>query len=125
MRSALDQVSDQEHGNQGDCEYATKYFHAKSLAQGGMPYNCLRSSQFCQQPYRHCYCPHMRCDGSVAQPIQHDPDLLFAGIRLAPLSSILRIDCRASVRALDVCDALLAGALRCLTHRPLLGGYDE
>ena len=27
--------------------------------------------------------------------------------------------------ALDVFDDLLAGALRCLSHRPLLGGYDE
>lgn len=31
MRSALDQISDQEHGNQGDCEYAAKYFHIQSL----------------------------------------------------------------------------------------------
>jgi hypothetical protein len=28
-------------------------------------------------------------------------------------------------RPLDILDDLLAGALRCLSHRPLLGGYDE
>lgn len=32
MRSAIDQVSDQEYGNQGDCEYAAKYVHVESLA---------------------------------------------------------------------------------------------
>jgi len=28
-------------------------------------------------------------------------------------------------RAFDVFDDLLARAFRCLSHRPLLGGYDE
>ena len=41
-----------------------------------------------------------------------NPDLLFAGVLLTR-------------RALDVFDDLLASALRCLSHRPLLGGYDE
>ena len=27
--------------------------------------------------------------------------------------------------AFDLLDDLLAGALRCLSHRPLLSGYDE
>jgi len=44
---------------------------------------------------------------------------------LAPLSSVLRIDCRAAARALDILGNLLAGAFRCLSHRPPLGGYDE
>ncbi|MBB5724077.1 hypothetical protein FHS72_003728 [Loktanella ponticola] len=44
---------------------------------------------------------------------------------LAPLSSILRIDCRAAVRAFDVFDDLLARARRCLSHLPLLSGDDE
>jgi len=46
----------------------------------------------------------------------------------APLSSILRIDCRAVVRPLDVFDDLLARAFACsssMSHRPLLDGYDE
>ncbi|MEO0751743.1 MAG: hypothetical protein AAFY25_08060, partial [Pseudomonadota bacterium] len=41
---------------------------------------------------------------------QHDPDLLFGRILFAPLSSILRIDCRAAVRTADVFDDLLAVA---------------
>ena len=48
----------------------------------------------------------------TAQPIQYNTDLLFAGILLAR-------------GALDVFDDLLAGALTCLSHRPLLSGYDE
>jgi hypothetical protein len=48
----------------------------------------------------------------AAQAVQHDPDLLFGGILLAH-------------GALDVFDDLLARALRCLSHRPLLGGCDE
>jgi len=42
MHLALDQVPDQEHGNQGDCEYAAKNAHAKTLAERGMRYNCHR-----------------------------------------------------------------------------------
>lgn len=60
MRSALDQVPDQEHGNQSDCEYAAKYYHMKNLAEGGMCYNCLRPSRFGHHPDRH-FCQYMRC----------------------------------------------------------------
>jgi hypothetical protein len=48
----------------------------------------------------------------TAQAIQHDPDLLFLRIVFAR-------------GAFDGFDDLLARALRCLSHRPLLGGYDE
>ena len=42
----------------------------------------------------------------------HDPDLLLAGILFAR-------------GPFDVLDDLLARAVRCLSHRPLLRGYDE
>jgi len=48
----------------------------------------------------------------AAQAIQHDPDLLFAGILLAG-------------RPLDIFGDLLARALRCLSHRPFFDGYEE
>lgn len=53
MRSALDHVSDQEQGNQSDCEYAANQFHVESLAWGGKSYNCPPFSQICQHPHRH------------------------------------------------------------------------
>jgi len=43
----------------------------------------------------------------------------------APLSSILSIDERAAVCTFDIFDYLLARAFGCLSHLPLLGGYDE
>ncbi len=48
----------------------------------------------------------------AARPIQHDPDLLFGREMFAG-------------RSLDVFEDLLARALRCLSHRPLIGGHDE
>ena len=48
----------------------------------------------------------------TAQPIQHDPNLLFGRVMLAGCPP-------------DVFDDLLPGAFRCLSRRPLLGGYDE
>ena len=48
----------------------------------------------------------------TTQAIQHDPDLLLRGILFAR-------------GTFDVFDDLLAGALCCLSHFPLLSGYDE
>lgn len=47
-----------------------------------------------------------------AQAVQDIADLLFAGIPFAR-------------GAFDILDDLLAGALRCLSHLPRIGGYDE
>ena len=69
MRSALDQVSDQEHGNKGNCEYTAKFFHIKSLAQGGWGYNCDRRSQFRQHPHRHTDHHQVFCEGD--EPKRH------------------------------------------------------
>jgi hypothetical protein len=43
---------------------------------------------------------------------QHNPDLLLRRMQLAPLSSILRIDCRATVRTPDSFNDLLGRRLR-------------